>query len=778
MASPRTHLGLALACSLALAAAAASCGGSVSSVGATAHGGTGGTQSSASGMQSGNAGTGGGISFASGTGASGQGFDVEPKALKKLSVPAGQTKPTVTYEATLNGQPVSVAWGVDLGNVATLPAGPSKSAVFAPTGNAGGLVTITAGLNGMTVKRQVMVELTDTQNGPNGSPAEQAQVPTTVAQLTAGGGVGGVGGEGLGPAVTDKATLGALASPKGGVAGLTFLYPYDKTVFPRGILAPLLMWDWPTGDADAVQLGIKSADGSFSYTGTFGRPAILGAGGKFIRMPIPQDVWAMATSSAGGTTNPLTVSLTVAKGSVGYGPITETWTIAPALLDGIIYYNSYGTQLVQNSGGGAFGTNASFGAAVLSIHVGDTAPKVVAGSNSECRVCHSVAALGSRLVVQWGNGGNDFPRSDYELSANGPATEVTLTDQGAWYPGLYPDGSKMLTADGLLLPLPSDGTPLPVSGLMPDPETPAFSPDGTRVAFNSGAGPQLTVMGFDAATGVFSNALTVVDDTKNAGYIPAWPAFFPDSKSLVFHHQSDPGHDGAGADPCTRGGALAQIDWTDLAGNVTSLDQLYGKGYLPKLPAPSTLACTADGVQVGAGTPYPEMDLDHSDDVDHNYEPTVNPIASGGYAWVVFTSRRMYGSVADIPPFCSDPRGVDLINNITPKKLWVAAVDLTQKAGVDASHPAFYLPAQELLAGNARGFWVLDPCQADGTSCMTGDQCCNGYCEAGDGGALVCSNAPPSSMCSMPGNKCKTAADCCDPTDLCINGFCAQSSPQ
>ena len=98
-------------------------------------------------------------------------------------------------------------------------------------------------------------------------------------------------------------------------------------------------------------------------------------------------------------------------------------------------------------------------------------------------------------------------------------------------------------------------------------------------------------------------------------------------------------------------------------------------------------------------------------------------------------------------------------------------------AGVDSSHPAFYLPAQEILAGNSRGFWVLDPCQADGTSCMTGDQCCNGYCEAGDGG-LVCSNTPPGSSCSGLSDKCASAADCCDPTNLCINGFCAQQAPQ
>ena len=47
-----------------------------------------------------------------------------------------------------------------------------------------------------------------------------------------------------------------------------------------------------------------------------------------------------------------------------------------------------------------------------------------------------------------------------------------------------------------------------------------------------------------------------------------------------------------------------------------------------------------------------------------------------------------------------------------PKKLWVAAIDLNAPAGTDPRHPAFYLPAQELLAGNARGFWVVDPVPA------------------------------------------------------------------
>jgi len=122
---------------------------------------------------------------------------------------------------------------------------------------------------------------------------------------------------------------------------------------------------------------------------------------------------------------------------------------------------------------------------------------------------------------------------------------------------------------------------------------------------------------------------------------------------------------------------------------------------------------------------------------------------------------------------CSDPRGVDLIENVTPKKLWVAAIDLNAKPGTDPSHPAFYLPAQELLAGNTRGSWVLDPCRAEGDSCETGDQCCGGYCSADEDGVMMCSNEPPASQCSAIQERCESSDDCCDPSNVCINNFCS-----
>jgi hypothetical protein len=182
-----------------------------------------------------------------------------------------------------------------------------------------------------------------------------------------------------------------------------------------------------------------------------------------------------------------------------------------------------------------------------------------------------------------------------------------------------------------------------------------------------------------------------------------------------------------------------------------------------------------NGLAADGTTVYLPTGTSHANDTTLNYEPVVAPIAAGGYAWVIFTSRRLYGNLATGDPWLSDPRDYDATQygNVTCKKLWVAAIDLNAPAGTDSSHPAFYLPAQELVAGNARGFWVLDPCRSDGASCDTGDQCCNGYCSPSGSGGNICTNGS-SNQCSAPQERCSTAKDCCDSSNQCINNFCAQ----
>jgi hypothetical protein len=710
-----------------------------------------------------------------------------------VTVNLGDALPHVAVRAFLGNLPAKVGWSIDRGDLASISPSVGSEATFVPTGNAAGKVTVTAVVDNQQAQVVIAIEIRGEQNGADESiPGQALQIPKSVGELTKGGGPGGVGGQGLGVAIKDKGVLSALDDPgsEGTDFNLKLVYPYDGTVFPRGVLAPLVAWDWTKGDADAIKIDLSTKSGSFHWSGRFGRPAILtDTAGPFVQHPIPQDVWERASNSASGKADPLTVAVTVASGGQAYGPIEQHWVIADARLSGIIYYNSYGTQLAKNFAGAVAG-DGKFGGATLGIRVGDTAPTLVAGSDgsdANCRVCHSVSADGSRLVSAHFNSG----ASAYALNANGNVDETTM-GVSVEFPGMYPDGSLALSALGEVLQLPDAAAPLASTGLSDlatNFGTPTFSPDGKRVVFNPLSGgslanpkQKLVVVDFDRQTLEFSNPLTVVDyaglpsETR-----PGWPAFFPDGKSIVYHHQTKAGVDGNDlGDLRTRKGALARLYWNGLSGTETStpLDRLNGldengTSYLAALSAPVALTCTGDGAAVG------NIQTSHESDVELNYEPTVNPVAGGGYAWVVFTSRRRYANVATIPPFCSDPRGVDLIENITPKKLWVAAIDLDAKPGTDVSHPAFYLAGQELLAGNSRGFWVLDPCRADGISCATGDQCCNGFCQPdADTGALICGAKPPQYSCSGLQDKCTTSADCCDKNHSCIGGFCGPVVPK
>ena len=696
--------------------------------------------------------------------------------------------------AFIGAVPAKAAWSVDHGDLASVSPGVGSETAFVPSGTAGGQVTVTAVVGKQQAHVVITVQIRGARNGADSSiPGQALQIPSSVGKLTEGGGPGGVGGQGLGAPITDKGVLGALDDPgsDGSALNLKLVYPYDGTVFPRGVLAPLVAWDWSKGDADAIKIDLSTKSGSFQWSGSFGRPAILAdTGGKFVQHPIPQDVWERASNSASGKADPLTVAVTVASAGAAYGPIQQHWVIADARLSGIIYYNSYGTQLAKNYDGAVAG-DGKFGGATLGIRVGDTAPTLVAGSDGgkdKCRVCHSVSADGSRLISAYIDDGG---ASAYALKVNGTVDETTMGVY-AEFPGMYPDGSLALSGKGEILQLPEAAAPVASTGLSDIATqigTPMFSPDGKRVVFNPVSGgslanpkQKLVVVDFDRQTLEFSSPFTAVDYTgQPAETRPGWPAFFPDGKSIVYHHQTKAGLDGNDlGDLRTRKGALARLYWNGLSGTEpsTPLDRLNGldengNSYLAPLSAPVTLTCTGDGKGVG------NIQASHESDVDLNYEPTVNPVSGGGYAWVVFTSRRRYAHVATIPPFCSDPRGVDLLANITPKKLWVAAIDLDAKPGKDASHPAFYLPGQELLAGNSRGFWVLDPCRSDGASCATGDQCCQGFCQPdADTGALVCGAKPPQYSCSGLQEKCSTSVDCCDKNQSCIGGFCGQVVPK
>ncbi len=679
--------------------------------------------------------------------------------------------PKVQFTATSSGQPVDVGWSVDRGEIGTI----TSAGLFTPTGTTGGTADVIAGLGSSRASTTITVILKRTDNGFTGP-----------IDLTPAGGYGGVGGEGPGGPLA-PADVTALQRPPASDPMRTFLYPYDKTVWPRGLLAPLLQWT--EGRSDATALAIHLESKTFVYDGYFGRPAALASTAPFVRHPIPQDVWHQATESTSGT-DALNVSLAFLAGGATVGPLVRSWTIAPAILEGTVYYESYGTELVQNSDFTAQ-DGSHVGAAVLAIKPGDTGPHVVAGTSSPngqwgtgCRACHSVAARGSRLLVQddtWPYGTTSL--YDLQSLAGAPLVPPGQAPAGTFaWAGLSPDGRFALTngplfatgsnlgetqvfqidTAGAATELTVAGLPAGVSGA-----TPVFSPDGRHVAFThvsgtlgalTGDGTHVVALDFDSTVPSMSGAKNVFTLPSAQGDCVGFPSFLPTNDSLLVDLQLQPCNSAKfGPSYVGTTNVNGEIWWTDVAGaKQHRLDALNGNGQ--------------------GGVAYLPTGPSHAADATLNYEPTVNPAASGGYAWVIFTSRRLYGNVATIDPFSSDPRSYDYAHQVTTKKLWVAAIDLNAAPGTDPSHPAFYLPAQELRAGNARGYWVLDPCRADGADCQSGDQCCGGYCQpVGADDKLVCADQTPT--CSQVGEKCARASDCCDPAAQCINGFCATPTP-
>ena len=121
---------------------------------------------------------------------------------------------------------------------------------------------------------------------------------------------------------------------------MRWLYPYDGTVFPRGLKAPLLMWEGP--NASAVYVHIRST--LFEYKGCL-VPTAPG------RLELPPDVWQKAEAQTQGANDPYTIEVTTLSAGTATGPISEKVVIAQANLNGSIYYGSYNSLLAGGFGG-------------------------------------------------------------------------------------------------------------------------------------------------------------------------------------------------------------------------------------------------------------------------------------------------------------------------------------------------------------------------------------------------------------------------------------------
>ncbi|MEY4760968.1 MAG: hypothetical protein RLZZ200_824, partial [Pseudomonadota bacterium] len=398
--------------------------------------------------------------------------------------------------------------------------------------------------------------------------------------------------------------------------GLQWLYPYDETVFPRGMLAPTLMWNGPA--PDAVYVHIQSQ--FFEYKGVL-KPGTAPGGPS---LDLPQDVWDKAGQQSAGSADVYTLEVsTRAAGSVA-GPMVAHFKIAQATIKGSIYYNTYSTKL----------PGAAVGGNVLRIPPGGGAELFL---STTCNGCHSVSADGSRMLSQVGLvvGGSSFPIA-VGSTANPMGTSVGPRTAFA---ALYPDGSKYLSTSveievarafltqGAGGPQEATlydsntgaviaGTGIPTGALMPN-----FSVDGTQLVFNDNAidmAHGLAVMAYDTATNKASGYRMLTHEDAGTTR-PAWPFFLPDGKAVIFIRTDATDFSGSGAGLAGQVGLAPASDLyvVDLAsGKSTMLAQAMG------------FRTQADADSGKSYLPFPQ------DELHHSYFPTVSPVAAGGYFWV------------------------------------------------------------------------------------------------------------------------------------------------
>jgi hypothetical protein len=344
--------------------------------------------------------------------------------------------------------------------------------------------------------------------------------------------------------------------------------------------------------------------------------------------------------------------------------------------------------------------------------------------------------------------------------ANGQVRSVGDYEQNGIYTAITPDGQLGVvnTATKTMNLVDSANGQAVASALdgLADVCDPMFSPDGTKMALATSCDPgfgypvefrtsNLSLFDFAQPTRAFTNLRTIVT-SAGVGDAIAFPSFSPDSQYVFFQRgdyaRAKYGDNGNGQ--YLHGNDDLFVVRAQQGSPPIELANANGKGVLP------------------------------ADSLNLNYAPTVNPIAEGGYAWVVFTTPRDYGNRM-VSPQGTAPNDATYANH---KQLWVTAVDAAIGTA-DPSHPAFWLPGQDPATANMFGYWALAPCKptqgdAGPQTCSAGFECCSGFCRDTGSGPVCVDQAPG---CRQVGEKCTVSADCCNagPKVSCIAGICQET---
>jgi len=348
---------------------------------------------------------------------------------------------------------------------------------------------------------------------------------------------------------------------------------------------------------------------------------------------------------------------------------------------------------------------------------------------------------------------------------------------------------------------------------------PAISPNGTKVAYvnadadlsgslaASGWRRGLSVFDLNPTTLAVTNKRRLINTWASSGTpgMPIkWPFFEPDNRSLLYVRTdpneycpanansgqcSGPATDAYATTTCTAGGSAVDTNieracFEGSRGSMAPTTRGFWPGRIYSIDANATTPSSTDVELSKLNDGDDDAGVDDATDADKSYQPTVLPFEVGGYRWVIFTSPRPYGNQFNFK---------NTHFSCSATMLWVSALDPFNPSAptADRSHPAFFLPGQNVLPittlqhyVNERGYLVPSVCKNTGASCSTNDDCCGAdaspataACRAPSGWTPA--SGPPaktcralSGTCGNAGASCSSPADCCNAAP-CVDFSCA-----